>query len=276
MVTNLLNLKTEIYLKPFTEKIRKGMLMELSNDEKERYERQIRISELGREGQLKLKKARVTIAGAGGLGCPSSIYLAAAGVGQITVVDEGKVELSNLNRQIGHWSSDLEKFKTISLAEKARRLNPNVRLKASTEGIEPETVSGLVSSSTVVLDCLDNWETRFVLNQACVENRIPLVHAGIHSLYGQITTILPGKGPCLRCILPETPPLEDKIPVLGITAGVLGLLEALEAIKIITGIGEPLVGRILYFDGETSSFYEIKVNRREDCPICGYRMKSSS
>jgi len=231
----------------------------LSNDELERYDRQIRISELGREGQLKLKKARVTVAGAGGLGCPSAIYLAAAGVGQIAVVDEGKVE----------WNSDVGRFKSISLAEKVRELNPNVKLKAFTEGIKPETVSSFASGSTVVLDCLDNWETRFLLNQACIENQIPLVHGGIHSLYGQLTTILPREGPCLRCILPETPPAEDKIPVLGFTAGVLGLLEALEAVKIITGIGKPLVGRMLYFDGETSTFYEIKVNKREDCPICG-------
>jgi len=250
--------------------------MHLSNEELERYDRQIRISELSKEGQLKLKRAKVSVAGAGGLGCPSTIYLAAAGVGQITLIDEGKVELSNLNRQIGHWSSDLGKFKSTSLAEKIEELNPNVKVKSLKEGIKPETASGLISGSTVVLDCLDNWETRFTLNQACVESKIPLVHAGIHSLYGQITTVLPGKGPCLRCILPERPLLEEKIPVLGLTAGVLGLLEAFEAIKIITGVGQPLVGRMLYFDGETSSLYEINVHRREDCPICGHGSETNN
>jgi len=245
--------------------------MDLSRYELERYDRQIRMCELGREGQSKLKKAKVTVAGAGGLGCPSSVYLATAGVGHIKIIDEGKVELSNLNRQIGHWESDLGRFKSISLAEKIRELNPNVKLEAITVGMKLETASGLISGSTVVLDCLDNWETRFLLNQACVESGIPLVHAGIHSFYGQITTILSRKGPCLRCILPETPPLEGMIPVLGVTPGVLGILEALEAIKIIAGMGEPLVGRILYFDGETSRFHEIKVNRREDCPVCGHR-----
>lgn len=246
--------------------------MELTSEELERYDRQIRMSQLGQRGQLELKNARVTVVGAGGLGSPSSIYLAAAGVGYITVIDEEKVELSNLNRQIGHWSRDLGRSKSTSLIEKIRALNPNVKLKAVTREIKPETASDLISNSTVVLDCLDNWDTRFILNHACVDNRIPLVHAGVHSLYGQITTILPGRGPCLRCILPETPPSESKIPVLGAIAGTLGLLEALETIKIVTGIGEPLVGRMLYLDGETSSFYEIKVNRRDDCPTCGHKM----
>lgn len=243
--------------------------MKLSGDELERYDRQIRIGGLGIEGQVKLKGARVTIAGAGGLGCSCLIYLAAAGAGKIAVVDEGMVELSNLNRQICHWSKDIGKSKTVSLGEKIRELNPNVELEMVTERMSTETASDLILGSTVVLDCLDNWETRFILNGACVVGRIPLVHAGVHSLYGQITTILPGRGPCLRCILPETPLSEDGIPVLGVTAGTLGLLEALEAIKIITGMGEPLVGRMLYFDGETTSFYEIKVSRREDCPVCG-------
>lgn len=245
--------------------------MELSSEEVERYNRQIRISELGREGQLKLKKARVTVAGAGGLGSPSSIYLATAGVGQITLIDNGVVELSNLNRQVGHWNRDLGRFKSVSLAEKIRELNPDVNVKAITEDVKPETVSSLISGSTVVLDCLDNWETRFVLNQACVENQIPLVHAGIHSFYGQIMTVLPRRGPCLRCIFPETPPSIDKIPVIGVTPGILGLLEALEAIKMIAGIGKPLVGRMLYFDGETSRLDEIEINRRVDCSTCGQR-----
>lgn len=243
--------------------------MKLSGDELERYDRQIRISGVGLEGQLKLKEAKVAIAGAGGLGCSSSIYLGAAGVGTITIMDEETVELSNLNRQISHWDKDVGRPKAISLGEKIRELNPKVELETVTERISSETASDLISGSAVVLDCLDNWESRFILNRACVDGRIPLVHAGVHSLYGQITTILPGRGPCLRCILPETPPSEDRIPVLGVTAGTLGMLEALEAIKIITEMGEPLVGRMLYFDGETTSFYEIKVGRREDCPVCG-------
>ncbi len=243
--------------------------MKLSSDEMERYDRQIRIGGLGLEGQLKLKGAKVTIAGAGGLGCSATVYLAAAGVGDMRIVDDEDVDLSNLNRQIGHWDKDIGRAKADSLGEKIRELNPQVKLETVKGKITPGTVRDLISGSTVVLDCMDNWETRFMLNEACVTGRIPLVHAGVHSLYGQITTVVPGKGPCLRCILPETPQSEDKIPVLGVTAGTLGLLEALEAIKIITGMGKPLVGRMLYFDGETTSFYEINVSEREDCPVCG-------
>ena len=243
--------------------------MKLSSNEMERYDRQIRIGGIGLEGQLKLKGAKVTIAGAGGLGCSATVYLAAAGVGDMRIVDEEDVDLSNLNRQIGHWDKDIGRSKVVSLGEKIRELNPQVKLDPVKEKITPGTVRDLIFGSTVVVDCMDNWETRFMLNEACVADRIPLVHAGVHSLYGQITTVVPGKGPCLRCILPETPRSEDRIPVLGVTAGALGLLEALEAIKIITGMGKPLVGRMLYFDGETTSFYEINVSKREDCPVCG-------
>ncbi|MDH5440239.1 MAG: HesA/MoeB/ThiF family protein [Candidatus Bathyarchaeota archaeon] len=243
--------------------------MKLRRDEMERYDRQIRIGSFGLEGQLKLKGAKVAVAGAGGLGCSATVYLAAAGIGHMTIIDEENVELSNLNRQIGHWNRDIGTAKAVSLSEKIRELNPGVELEPVTERITLGTVRDLISGSTVVLDCMDNWETRFMLNKACVAARIPLVHAGVHSLYGQITTVLPGKGPCLRCILPETPQSEDRIPILGVTAGTLGLLEALEAIKIITGMGQPLVGRMLYFDGETTSFYEINVSKREDCPVCG-------
>jgi len=240
----------------------------ISEKELIRYDRQIRIDELGVEGQLKLKNARVIVVGAGGLGCPASIYLAAAGVGYITIIDGEKVELSNLNRQIGHWTSDIGKPKSISLAEKLRRLNPEITIKPVIDKLTPENTHKLIKEAAVVLDCLDNWEARFRLNEACVNAGIPLIHAGVRSFYGQLTTIIPGKSPCLRCILPQNPPDEEVTPVLGVTAGFMGLLEALEAIKIITGVGEPLIGRMLYFDGEAMLFHTIEINRREDCPVC--------
>ena len=243
--------------------------MRFSPTELERYDRQIRIKELGKSGQLKLKKARVMVAGAGGLGCPASLYLVAAGVGYVAIVDRDAVELSNLNRQIIHWSNDVGKSKSVSTIEKLRQLNPEVKVEAVPKAITPDNAGELVKAFSVVVDGLDRWATRFLLNKACVEERVPFVHAGIHSLYGQITTVLPGKGPCLQCILPKIPPEEEKFPVLGATAGALGLLEALETIKIITGLGEPLVGRMLHFDGETMSFQEIRVERRRDCPVCG-------
>ncbi|MGQ9460310.1 MAG: HesA/MoeB/ThiF family protein [Candidatus Bathyarchaeaceae archaeon] len=243
--------------------------MKFSQTELERYDRQMRIKGLGKSGQSKLKKAHVMVAGAGGLGSPASLYLVAAGVGHVAIVDKDAVELSNLNRQILHWSTDVGESKSVSAIEKLRQLNPEVEVEAIPKAITPDNARKLVKAFTVVVDGLDCWSTRFLLNKTCVKERIPFVHAGVHSLYGQITTILPGKGPCLQCILPKPPPEEEKFPVLGATPGTLGLLEALETIKIITGLGEILVGRMLHFDGETMSFQEIRVERRLDCPVCG-------
>lgn len=243
--------------------------MSFSSAELERYDRQIRIKGLGKSGQSKLKNARVMVVGAGGLGCPASFYLVAAGIGHVAVVDKETVELSNLNRQILHWSNDLGRPKGVSMVEKLRQLNPEVTVEALQKIVTTHNARQLVKGFTVVVDALDNWRTRFLLNKACVKEKIPFVHAGVYALYGQITTILPGKGPCLQCILPKIPPEEEKFPVLGATVGTLGLLEALETIKIITGLGEPLVGRMLHFDGETMSFQEIKVERRRSCPVCG-------
>lgn len=241
----------------------------LVEEELVRYSRQIMIPNWNVEGQLRLKNAKVTIIGVGGLGCPVALYLTAAGIGRITLIDKEKIELSNLNRQVLHWSVDIEKFKTFSAIEKLSKLNPLIKFESYEGEIEKESIGELIKGSNVVVDCLDNWKTRFILNDACVAERIPFVHAGVHSWYGQITTIVPGKGPCLRCILPKTPKEEEKFPILGVTAGVLGLLEALEAIKIIVGLGKPLVGRMLFFDGETSSFQEAQVQRKKDCPVCG-------
>ena len=242
--------------------------MKLSSNELERYDRQIRIKDLGKNGQSRLKKARVMVVGAGGLGCPAALYLVAAGIGHVAVVDKETVELSNLNRQVLHWSDDIGRSKAVSMIEKLRQLNPEVTVEAFQKVVTTDNVGQLVKGFTVVVDALDNWSTRFSLNKACVKERIPFVHAGVHSLYGQITTILPGEGPCLQCILPKTPPEEEKFPVLGAAAGTLGLLEALETVKLVTGLGEPLVGRMLHFDCETTSFQEIKVERRLNCPVC--------
>lgn len=243
--------------------------MSFSPDELRRYDRQIRISGFGKNGQLKLKKARVTVVGAGGLGCPASLYLVAAGIGTVLVVDQETVELSNLNRQILHWSSDIGRSKTVSMVDKLRQLNPEVTSDSVRMRVTPDNARQLVKGCSAVVDALDNWHTRFLLNKMCVEEKVPFVHAGVFGLYGQITTILPGEGPCLQCILPEVPSEEKKFPVLGVTAGTLGLLEAMETIKLITGLGEPLVGRLLHFDGETMRFQEISLERRATCPVCG-------
>jgi adenylyltransferase/sulfurtransferase len=243
--------------------------MSFSPDELRRYDRQIRISGFGENGQLKLKKARVTVVGAGGLGCPASLYLVAAGIGTVLVVDQETVELSNLNRQILHWSSDIGRSKTVSMVDKLRQLNPEVTSDSVRMRVTPDNARQLVKGCSAVVDALDNWHTRFLLNKMCVEEKVPFVHAGVFGLYGQITTILPGEGPCLQCILPEVSSEEEKFPVLGATAGTLGLLAAMETIKLITGLGEPLVGRLLHFDGETMRFQEISLERRATCPVCG-------
>jgi len=243
--------------------------MTFSSAELERYDRQIRIKGLGKSGQSKLKKARVIVMGAGGLGCPASFYLVAAGIGHVAVVDKENVELSNLNRQVLHWCNDIGRPKGVSMAEKLRQLNPEVTVEALQKVVTTNNAGKLVKGFSVVVDALDNWRTRFLLNKACVKERIPFVHAGVYGLYGQITTILPGRGPCLQCILPKIPPEEEKFPVLGAAVGTLGLLEALETVKLVTGLGEPLIGRMLHFDGETMSFQEIKVERRTSCPVCG-------
>jgi len=245
------------------------MNVKLTEEELTRYSRQIMIPDWNVEGQLKLKNAKVTIVGVGGLGCPVALYLTAAGIGKITLIDREKVELSNLNRQILHWSRDVGKFKTLSALEKLSELNPSINFESYEEQVDEKSIRKMIKGSNVVVDCLDNWKTRFILNEACVTERIPLVHAGVHSWYGQITTILPGESPCLRCILPETPKEEEKFPILGVTAGILGLLEALETIKLIVGLGKPLAGRMLFFDGETLSFQEAQIQRRRDCPVCG-------
>jgi len=241
----------------------------LSPEELERYDRQLRITGWGVESQLKVKGSHVMVVGAGGLGCPTALYLAAVGVGHIAVVDRERVELSNLNRQVLHWSGDLDKPKVESVAEKLRKLNPNVRVEPLQFELNEENIEDLIRKFDVVVDCLDNWRTRFILNEACVKSRKPLVHAGVHSWYGQITTVLPGRGPCLRCIWPENPPETGRFPILGATAGTLGLLEALEVVKLITGLGQPLVGRLLYLDLEIASIEELKVERVENCPVCG-------
>jgi len=242
----------------------------LKASEFERYGRQIMIRGFGEKGQRKLKEAKVLVAGAGGLGCPASLYLAAAGVGNLIIVDDDKVELSNLNRQILHWSNDVGRDKSFSAAEKLKLLNPEIRVVARSEAVARENSSKLVRGCSAVVDGMDNWSTRYILNEACVKERIPFVHAGIYGLYGQITTIMPGEGPCLQCIIPKTPSEVKGFPVLGTTPGTLGLLEALETIKLITGVGKPLVGRLLSVDGEDVNFQMVKVERNPRCPVCGH------
>lgn len=246
----------------------------LSSEEIERYDRQIRV--WGVRAQEKLKAAKVVIVGAGGLGSPVAYYLAAAGVGAIAIVDSENVELSNLNRQILHWTIDVGKPKVVSAKEKLERLNPHVRVQAVNRKIgKVEDAVEIIRDADVVIDCLDNWATRFALNEACVRLRKPLVHAGVRALYGQVTVIKPFEGPCLRCIFPRNPPEEASFPIAGPLPGILGALESLEALKIISGYGETLTGKLLFYDGYRNTFDIVKVERRPDCPVCGSKPQNA-
>ena len=234
-----------------------------------RYSRQMIIRGFGKAGQLRLKAAHVIVAGLGGLGSPASMYLVAAGVGHLTIIDAQRVELSNLNRQVLHWPPDVKRSKAESAVEKLHAMNPSVKIDAKLEKITQNNVDGLLRGADVVVDGTDNYRTRYLLNEACVCARRPFVHGAVEGFVGQLTTIVPGKGPCLRCIVPKEPPRKLTFPVLGATPGVIGCMQAMETIKLLTGIGKPLIGRMLLFDGESSSFEEIEVRRYPDCPTCG-------
>lgn len=242
----------------------------LSKSERERYDRQMLLTGWGTEGQERLKSAKVVVVGVGGLGCPAAIYLAAAGVGDLVVLDKDVFELSNLNRQILGWQSDVGRPKAEAAAEKLRALNPEIAVKSLVVEITEENIHALIQDATVVVDALDNWRTRFIINEACVKQRLPLVHAGIFGLYGQIMTVIPGKGPCLHCLLPETQEEASLFPVLGATPALFATLQVMEVIKLIVGFGKLLTGRLLLFDGENMAFTEVNIERRLDCPVCGH------
>ncbi len=240
----------------------------LSKEDLERYDRQIRIPGFGIEGQLKLQKAKVLVAGLGGLGSPASIYLAAAGVGKLLLIDKEVVELSNLNRQILHWDKDVSRRKVDSAVEKLRQLNPNISIEGLAVQINEDNIYDFVKEVDLVVDGMDNFKTRFIINEACVKLGKPFIHGAVYGLEGRLMTIIPRKGPCLRCLIPTEPPEVKPFPVLGATPAVIASLQVIEAIKVLTGIGEPLVGKLLVFDGLPMSFYEVIVKRSPKCPVC--------
>jgi molybdopterin-synthase adenylyltransferase len=241
----------------------------LTEEEKERYSRQIMIPDIGEDGQKKLKRATVLIAGTGGLGSPVALYLAAAGIGTIRLVDVDRVELSNLNRQILHWTPDVGKDKVASAAEKLIHLNPSVAIEPIIETISEATVSRLVDGADAVVDALDNIATRYLLNKAAVDSNLPLFHGAVHGMEGRAMTVLPGKSACLGCRI-RGPVAEEKFPVIGTAPAVIGGIQAAEVIKYITGIGTLLTGRMLVYDGMASTFTEFRVKRNPGCPHCGH------
>jgi len=240
----------------------------LTARDRERYDRQIMLPEWGGEAQRALKGSTVFIAGAGGLGSAAALYLAAAGVGCLRVCDHGKVELSNLNRQVLYEERDIGKKKVIAAGDTIARINPEVRTVLLDRTMEDRTVPELVADSRVVVDCLDNFETRYVLNRFAVCRGLPLVHAGVYGMAGQITFLHPPRTPCLQCIFPEAPPAEV-LPIVGAAASVIGSLEALETLKYLTKTGTLLENRLLVWEGDLMSFDEMSVQRDPSCPACG-------
>ncbi len=245
----------------------------LTKDELERYDRQIMMRGFGEEGQEKLKRAKVIIAGSGGLGSPVAIYLAATGVGVIRIVDHDRVELSNLNRQVLHWDKDIGRRKVDSATEKLKKLNPTVEIEAIAETITEANVSQLVAGFDLIVDAMDNLPTRYLLNKAAIDKNIPFFHGAVHGFEGRVMTIIPGKSACLNCVYRGAIPPKEKFPVIGVTPVVIGCIQATEVIKYILGIGELLTNRLLVYDGLNLKFTEFKVKKDPDCEHCGHLVK---
>lgn len=240
----------------------------LTGDELERYDRQIIVRGFGKEGQERLKRTRVFIAGAGGLGSPIATYLAAAGVGMIRLADHDRVELSNLNRQVLHWDDDIGRSKVDSATEKLKKLNPEVKVEAIGEMITEANVSRLAAGFDLIVDAMDNLPTRYLLNRTALEMDIPFFHGAVYGFEGRVMTVIPGETACLGCVYRGAIP-EEKFPVVGVTPAVIGCIQATEVIKYIVGIGQLLTNRLLVYDGLNMKFTEFRVKKDPNCEHCG-------
>src|SRR3989338_4230825 len=246
----------------------------LREDQIERYSRQIILPNIGGKGQEKLLNAKVLVIGAGGLGSPASLYLAAAGIGTLGIMDSDAVELNNLQRQIIHSTKTVGAKKADSAKERIVELNPDVNVININKRLTSENILGIIKDYDIIIDGSDNFPTRFLINDACVLAKKPLSHGGIFRFDGQAMTIIPGKGPCYRCLFPEPPPPGampscQEAGILGAVAGVIGVIQANEALKFVLGIGECLTGRLLVFNALESSFRIVKVPKSKDCSVCG-------
>ena len=247
--------------------------MAFTNEQLERYSRHIILKEIGVKGQKKLLNAKVLIIGAGGLGAPAALYLAAAGVGTIGIADADVVDLSNLQRQVIHATADIGKPKVESAKESMLAINPDITVNTYQEFIYSGNIAEIIADYDFILDGTDNFPAKFLINDACVLAGKPFCHAGIIRFSGQLMTYVPGQGPCYRCVF-KNPPPRDAVPtckqagVIGAMAGVIGCLQAMEAVKYITGAGELLTGRLLTYDALKMSFRTVKVPRDCNCAVC--------
>lgn len=248
--------------------------MPLRDDQIERYSRQIILPNVGGKGQEKLLNAKVLIIGAGGLGSPCALYLASAGIGRIGIVDSDAVELNNLQRQIVHSTKDVARAKVESAKERLNAINPDVEVIPYKIRLTSENILEIIKDYDIIIDGSDNFPTRYLVNDACVLSKKPLLHGAIFRFDGQAMTILPGESACYRCLFPEPPP-PGLVPscqeagILGAVAGVIGTIQANEVLKLILGIGGLLTGKLLVFNALESSFRQVKVPCDPKCPICG-------
>lgn len=248
--------------------------MEFTEDQIKRYSRHIILREVGGKGQKKLLESKVFMIGAGGLGSPTGYFLAAAGVGTIGIADYDDVELSNLQRQILHSTKKVGVNKAVSAKETMEGLNPDVKVIPYTERLTSENIMDILSDYDIVIDGSDNFPTRYLVNDACVLLKKPLSHGSIFKFDGQVTTFVPGDGPCLRCVY-ETPPPPGMVPscqeagVLGVLPGIIGVIQATEVVKLILGKGKLLNGQLLLYDALDMDFRKVKIRRNPRCPVCG-------
>ena len=249
------------------------MIKSLTEEQIRRYSRHIVLKEVGGRGQRKLLEASVLLVGAGGLGSPVGVYLSAAGVGKIGLVDSDRVDISNLHRQILHHNHDIGRPKVVSAAEAIADINPDVEVVQSPIRLTSENIRDIITDYDIIVEGSDNFPTKYLVNDACVLEGKPLVFAGILRFQGQVTVFLPGKG-CLRCLFPMPPPPGsmpscEEAGVFGVLPGIIGTIQAAEVIKLILGLGESLVGKLILFDALEMEFLKFKWTRRSDCPLCG-------
>ena len=248
--------------------------MDFSKEQLERYSRHIVINEVGEKGQKRLFNAKVLVIGAGGLGSPVLMYLAAAGIGTIGIADSDSVDLSNLQRQVIHTTNDLGKAKVQSACESLLAINPDIHVNTYKTFVNKENIMDLIEDYDFIIDATDNFEAKFLINDACVAAKKPFSHAGVIRFQGQLMTYVPDKGPCYRCIF-KNPPPKDAVPsckqagIIGAVAGTIGSLQVMEAIKYIIGHGELLIGKLLTYDALNMSFRTVKLPKDDNCDACG-------